>query len=204
MKRILFLAAFSSYTAQKMKFSIKDFFAKCDEIRRKLRIWSHLLKKSLMENFIFCGVLSLRMEGSRGSRGVFRTQSDMRWGFYWQHIKLFCKIETLSQMFDRVLNTHLYSKSNLPELKCSRSSILVKTVNLKKLGSFKERHLLFSPFLVLLRTRLRQLDWKRTFQLKFSGNFPNFFPANVLESHSKKINFDFIFKKVGASIFRFS
>ena len=33
--------------------SIKDFFSKCDQIRRKLRIWSHLLKKSLLENFIF-------------------------------------------------------------------------------------------------------------------------------------------------------
>ena len=40
-------------TAQKMKFSIKDFFSKCDQMRRKLRIWPHLLKKSLMENFIF-------------------------------------------------------------------------------------------------------------------------------------------------------
>ena len=39
------------------KFSIKDFFSKCDQIRRYLRIWSHLLKKSLMENFIFCAVL---------------------------------------------------------------------------------------------------------------------------------------------------
>ena len=39
-----------------MKFSIKDFFSKCDLIRRKLRIWLHLLKKSLMENFIFCAV----------------------------------------------------------------------------------------------------------------------------------------------------
>ena len=28
-----------------MKFSIKDFFSKCDKIRRKLLIWSHLLKK---------------------------------------------------------------------------------------------------------------------------------------------------------------
>ena len=46
-----------SYTAQKMKFSIKDFFSKCDQIRRKLRIWSHLLKKSLTKNFIFCAVL---------------------------------------------------------------------------------------------------------------------------------------------------
>ena len=45
-----------SNTAQKMKFSIKDFFSKCEQIRRKLRIWSHLLKKSLMENFIFCAV----------------------------------------------------------------------------------------------------------------------------------------------------
>ena len=43
-------------TAQKMKFSINDFFSKCDQIRSFLRIWSHLLKKSLMENFIFCAV----------------------------------------------------------------------------------------------------------------------------------------------------
>ena len=44
------------FTAQKMKFSIKDFFIKLDQIRRFLRIWSHLLKKFLMENFIFCAV----------------------------------------------------------------------------------------------------------------------------------------------------
>ena len=30
------------------------------EIRGKLQIWSHLLKKSLMKNFIFCAVLTLR------------------------------------------------------------------------------------------------------------------------------------------------
>ena len=46
-------------TAQKMKFSIKNFFSKCDQIRRKLRIWSHLLRKSLMENFIFCAVFPM-------------------------------------------------------------------------------------------------------------------------------------------------
>ena len=37
-------------------FSIKDFFSKYDQIRMKLRIWPHLLKKSLVENFIFCVV----------------------------------------------------------------------------------------------------------------------------------------------------
>ena len=31
-----------------MKFLIKDFFSKCNQIPRKLRIWSHLLKKSLI------------------------------------------------------------------------------------------------------------------------------------------------------------
>ena len=44
-------------TAQKMKFSIKDFFRKCGQIRSFLRNFSHFLKKSLMENFIFCVVL---------------------------------------------------------------------------------------------------------------------------------------------------
>ena len=43
---------------KKMKFSVKDFFSKRDQIRSSLRIWSHLLKKSLMENFIFCAVIS--------------------------------------------------------------------------------------------------------------------------------------------------
>ena len=37
-------------TAQKMTIFIKDFFSKCDQIDRKPWIWSHLLKKPLMEN----------------------------------------------------------------------------------------------------------------------------------------------------------
>ena len=45
--------AVSTITAQKMKLSMKDFFSKCNQIRRKLRIWSHLLKKSSTEKFIF-------------------------------------------------------------------------------------------------------------------------------------------------------
>ena len=45
------------FTTQKMEFSINDIFSKYDQIGRKLRIWSHLLKKSLMENCIFCAVI---------------------------------------------------------------------------------------------------------------------------------------------------
>ena len=44
-----------------MKFSIKDFFSKPDQIRRKLQIPSLLLKKSLMENFVFCAVTYYRL-----------------------------------------------------------------------------------------------------------------------------------------------
>ena len=40
-----------------MKFSIKDFSSKCDQIRRKLQFWSDLLEKCLMENFIFGAVM---------------------------------------------------------------------------------------------------------------------------------------------------
>ena len=40
-----------------MKFSIKDLFSKCEKIRSFLRIWSHLLKKFLVENFSFCVVI---------------------------------------------------------------------------------------------------------------------------------------------------
>ena len=44
---------FNCNTTQKTKISVMDFFSKCHQIHRKLRIWLHLLKQSLMENFIF-------------------------------------------------------------------------------------------------------------------------------------------------------
>ena len=43
-------------TAEKMKFFIKDFFSKCGQRSSFVRIWSHILKKSLMESFIFFAV----------------------------------------------------------------------------------------------------------------------------------------------------
>ena len=46
----------TSFTAQKVQFFIKDFVSKWGQIHSFLRIWSHLLKKSLIENFIFCSV----------------------------------------------------------------------------------------------------------------------------------------------------
>ena len=46
---------------KKLSFN-KDFFDKCDQFPSSLWIWSHLLKKSIMENLIFCAVkLSKRL-----------------------------------------------------------------------------------------------------------------------------------------------
>ena len=55
-KKIRLLVSLGNHCAHKMKFSIKNFFSTCYQIRGCLRIWSHLLKKFLMENFIFCAV----------------------------------------------------------------------------------------------------------------------------------------------------
>ena len=59
-------------TIQKMSFSIKDFSSKCEQIRRKLRIWSHLPKKSLMENFIFCAVSLIGSDTLTGTSIAFQ------------------------------------------------------------------------------------------------------------------------------------
>ena len=54
------LIGWEHFTAQKMKFSIKDFFSKRDQIRSFLQIWSHLLKKSFIDlSFIFYAVFRL-------------------------------------------------------------------------------------------------------------------------------------------------
>ena len=46
-------------TAQKRKFSIKNLFSKCDQIRKKQRISLHLLNTSLIKNFSFYPVNSV-------------------------------------------------------------------------------------------------------------------------------------------------
>ena len=55
----VFVFSSQTFHCTKNESSIEDFFSKCDQIRRKLRLWSHLLKKSLLENFILCAVFIL-------------------------------------------------------------------------------------------------------------------------------------------------
>ena len=59
-------------TTQKIKFSTKDFFSKSDQTSTFLGIWLHLLKKFLMENYIFCAVCTLlTLEISASIESVF-------------------------------------------------------------------------------------------------------------------------------------
>ena len=63
-------------TVQEMKFPIKDFSSKCD-CSKKLGIWSHLLGKSLMENFNFLGSVSVFDTGQLKNLIGLIIKSDM-------------------------------------------------------------------------------------------------------------------------------
>ena len=76
---LLFIFVVKWLTAQKMKFTIKIFFSKCDQTRSFLGIWSHLLKKSLIKNF-FCTV-------TWGSKTI-REEKIMP--LYPNHLRLYC------------------------------------------------------------------------------------------------------------------
>ena len=54
----------ANFIAQKVKFSIKDFFSKCYQIRRRIWIWSHLLRKILNAKLHFLCSVYLAKEKS--------------------------------------------------------------------------------------------------------------------------------------------
>ena len=58
-KTFCFLPKLCYSTSRKMKFSTNDLFSECDQMGNFLMILLHLLKKSLMENFILCAVQKL-------------------------------------------------------------------------------------------------------------------------------------------------
>ena len=92
-----------------MKFSIKDFFSKCDQIRR---IWSHLPNNSLMENFF----VQLTYSSVINFRKIL-----IKWG-----------ANKLLQFYKRGLVLLGYS---LMIIKCSRGSVFeqCKTISSHKL-----------------------------------------------------------------------
>ena len=71
------------FTTQKTRFSIKDVFSKCDQIRSFLQIWSHLLKKFLTENFnvvVKCSNIKLYVKRTK-SLWIFYFEKDSKGPF---------------------------------------------------------------------------------------------------------------------------
>ena len=95
-----------------MKFSIKDFFSKCDQIDMNLRIWSHLLKKSLLENFIFCAVNVIYdlLIGFKQNRYEIKPT--------FEHFKLALKFFTLPLVFRINLRSNIFSFFNRNHVIC--------------------------------------------------------------------------------------
>ena len=78
------------YTAQKIKFSIKGFLSKCEQMQNFLRIFLHLLKESLMENLIFWAVANkcLKETIRPYSFNFFRLSST---NFTWSTLEYFVR-----------------------------------------------------------------------------------------------------------------
>ena len=89
---------------KKMKFSIKDFFSKCDEIRSFLRIWSHLLKKSFMEIFIFCAMRYVYMQAHEGTAISATLHSPKVWAKYFECVYSILKRKYLENFIHQLNN----------------------------------------------------------------------------------------------------
>ena len=82
-----------SFTAQKLKFSIRDFFSKFDQIRKKLQIWSHLLKKSLKTSFFVQFFFDLL-----GNFSIYLCLAMEKWlsicdTFIWETLNTLCTLQ---------------------------------------------------------------------------------------------------------------
>ena len=99
--------------AQKMQFSIEDFFSKCNQIRRKLWIWSHLIKKSSMKNGIFlCSSLFTKYEFVNIRRSIFR---NLQIYFFQKQLKLTdCySSQSFSVYCLQIIILHIQMKTNV-------------------------------------------------------------------------------------------
>ena len=103
----------AQFIAQKMKFPIKDLFSKCEHIRSFLRIWSYLLKKSLMKNFIFCAVVNTTLDWSKRSRKNMSFNPKKSWLYSQLTIQMNLPINLVNQnrvttLEQKTKTTHIF------------------------------------------------------------------------------------------------
>ena len=115
-----------------MKFCIKDFFNKCDQIYIFLWIWLHLLKKSLMESFIFCAVV---LREKIYLKLVFFIMSQLCFSYFAEQRLVFSSNSPKKKLF--ILPLSLREKCPYSEFFLSIFSAF--SVNAEKYGSEKLR-----------------------------------------------------------------
>ena len=98
-----------------------DFFSICDQIRRKLRIWSHLLNNSLMENFIFCAVF--KGLNNLTCTDLFLTSSPL---CYENTMVISSALSDFHKMVIAVLKTK-YKKNHSKEYTTGTTKVLTKS-----------------------------------------------------------------------------
>ena len=146
---------FVTFTAQKMKFLVKDFFIKCDQISSFLRIWSHLLKKSLIENFIFCAVITRTYLSL-----LFHTHTHTRAR---THTRLCVKIPEnfFSLLFHGKISFHfscnLFQVCHPTETTCTDPANHTQQKHRSCIYNF------FCDFFYVKNLKILQSDWKRAF-----------------------------------------
>ena len=109
-----------TFTAQKLKFSVNDFLNKYEKISRKMQIWSRLLKKSIIEIFIFCEWLqscSLRF-WSIQPWNTFKNWHLKKRNFKQTYLKEEVKFRVKTWIFKRFIQFHLKQRYFL----CSMST----------------------------------------------------------------------------------
>ena len=107
-----------------MQISIKDFSSECDQIRSYRIIWSHLLNKSLMENFIFCAILCFYTTLFNA-----HTVSCFMWSGKW-YLSNFCSI------LAKIHLTKVINKNSRIVYEISSKVASNKDIRMKSLTSF--------------------------------------------------------------------
>ena len=103
----------NTVTTQRMRFFSKIFFSKCCQVHSFLRIRSHLLKKSLVENFIFVQCFSIflllfwRPFDSQDPNRIFGTRNAILFtenSICWRNAEICCIwCKYVAEIFEKYL-----------------------------------------------------------------------------------------------------
>ena len=143
---------------KRQSFAWRIIFSSCDHIRSILRIWSHLLKKSLMQNFIFC-VSETFLE--KTVEEDFEFTDSLLLTFHPKSLLIFALIH--------------FQKAYQRFARSSPSKVFLGKCVLKICRKFTGEHPCWSLISIKLRRNFIEITLSRKFSCKFVVYFQNTF-----------------------------